>query len=396
VAVARDPSQVSYDLQAKQIKDTADAMASAIPVRPGEVDRRTEWHDEYIANHMRDLTIARYQSMAASIAQDVEQTGDVSKSEAYADAKKTYVGDVEGENWVKGPEWVELGKGLEQGVQEGMSRFNAKDATQRRAEDEAIGTALEQVDSALYKPNGAGGVTIAATPDALAALDRISNMPGAGRHVGEIDALRQVLHTATQDQISGKETTTDRGTYLALTNRIGSTTNPLTKADVDQARASNQLSDTDYHFLRDSASDTKSANPKISHALTELHRWQEQVKPMIDKSNPLLGTPDTAGAQQFSFFAWDTENKIRQAIASGEDPDKAVQRLTDPRNPQGFYHFIPQYQTTMRQSISNLKTLSNPDAVPSAAPVPGGINHVLPPPRLPGESIKDYLKRTDQ
>lgn len=394
VSVARDPSQINYDAQAKNIHSTADYMSSLMPERPGEAGRREEWRENYIATHMHDLNVSRYQSMAAAVTQDVAQTGDASKSAAYDEAKKIYAGDTEAQNWVKGPEWVELGRQLDEAVNRGREQYNAADAAQRRKDSEDFESALLPIETGMFKPNGAGGVTMAVTPDVLAEINRIAAMPGAKQHAGEVRDLLNAVHQATQDQLEGKERVSDHGIYTTLSSRIGSTTSPLTKAEVDQNFE--KLSTTDYHFLRDAASDSKTANPKINHALTELHRWQEQVKPMIDKSNPIMGSLDQQGTEKFSVFAWDSEQALRRAIASGEDPDRAVERLTDPRNPRGFYHFIPQYQTTTKSTLDTIVQITKPGGVQPIPAPPGGVRHDAVPPRMPGESFDAYDKRVHQ
>jgi hypothetical protein len=219
-------------------------------------------------------------------------------------------------------------------------------------------------------------------------------MPGAKQHPERIENLLNVLHTATQDQIDGKERTTSQPAYLALSQRIGSTTNPLTKAEVDEQFKS--LSTTDYHFLREAASDSKTANPKISHAESELHRWMEQIKPMIEKSDPLAGVIDQQGAEQFSYFSWGAEQAFRKAVASGMDPDAAVQGLTNPHNPKGLYGAIPTYQTTNKAGLAGVLAATRPEGTIVSAPVPGGVHGGAPPAALPGESPGAYLKRTGQ
>lgn len=385
-----DPSEGNLDRTLGTAKDAIQGMTMSIP----DVATRERVATELNAQYMPQLVVSRYQGVAESIKNQVGETGEET-SPALEQLNKDIANQV-GFQYLKPETQARIADIRDQAVSQGKELFRTKDTAQRRQESDDFDAALLPIETELFKPNGSGGVTMAPTPDILAAVQKAAQMPGARQHPEKIESLLNALHTATQDQITGKETVTDRPTYMSLSGKIGSTTDPLTKADVDTARAQNKLSDTDYHFLRESASDTKAANPKINHAMEELHRWQGQVKPVIDKSDPLAGSIDQQGAEKFSYFSWDTENKVRQAIASGEDPEAAVHRLTDPRNPNGFYHYIPNYQTSNKQGLANVLQMTRPGGVQPQAPVPGGINHAAPPPPLKGESPADYLKRTNQ
>lgn len=387
---AFDPSEANLNRTVGTAKDAIQGATSTIP----DVATRERVASELTAQRLPQLVEARYHFVAESIKNQIAETGG-DTSPALEQLNKDIANQV-GFQYINPEQQARIADIRDEAVKQGQEMFRTKDTAQRRKDSDDFDAALLPIETELFKPNGSGGVTMAPTPDILTAVQKAAQMPGARQHPEKIESLLNALHTATQDQITGKETVTDRSTYLSLSGKIGSTTDPLTKAEVDTARAQNHLSDTDYHFLRESASDTKAANPKINHAMEELHRWQGQVKPVIDKSDPLAGSIDQQGAEKYSYFAWDTEHKVRQAIASGEDPDAAVQRLTDPRNPNGFYRYIPNYQTSNKEGLANVLQMTRPGGVQPQAPVPGGVNHAAPPPPLKGESPADYLKRTNQ
>lgn len=388
-----DPSEANLDRTMGTAKDAIQGMTMAIP----DVATRERVSSELQEQYLPSLVIARYRGVAESIKNQVAATGGET-SPALDQFKKDVASQV-GFSYLKPEQQSALSSLGDEAVRQGQEQFKAKDATARKAESDDFDAALLPIETGLFHSNGAGGVTMAVTPESLAAVQRAAAMPGAKQHPERIEALLNAMHTATQDKLAGKETTTNHAAYVSLSSRIGSTTDPLTKAEVDTLRAKNKLSDTDYHFLREAASDSKSANPKINHALEELHRWQTEVKPMIDKSDPLAGSVDQQGTEKFSYFTWDTETALRKAIASGEDPDKAVQRLTDPRNARGYYKFIPQYQTTNKQGLAGVMQMIKPDGVQPQAPLPGGGapgTAAGPPPPMKGESPAAYLKRTGQ
>jgi hypothetical protein len=381
-----DPSEANLRRTLGTMKDANQALTAAIP----DVGMRERAYTEYNKGDMSALVVTRYSGVGESIKNQIAETG-AETSPALEQLNKDIKSQL-GFEYISPEVQTKISALGAEAVKQGQELFKTRDATARRQQDEAVQGAVLEAETAMFKPNGAGGVTVESTPDLLDAMQRIARMPGAERHADDIRALGNALHTATQDQISGKERVTNHDTYMSLFTRVGSTTNPLTKAEVDlQVK---NLSDKDWQFLRTSAADSKLAEPKRTQAMSELNQWLGRIKPMIDKSSIYSGI-DQQGTQKFSYFAWDVQNKVRQAIASGEDPNEAVRRLTDPHNPNGFYHFIPQYQTTNKQGLAGVLSAVRPDGVQPIAPVPGGVSHDIPAAQ-PGESPDAYLKRTHQ
>ena len=385
-----DPSEGNLSRTLGAAKDAISGMTMNIP----DVPTRERVTSELVAQRLPQLVASRYQGVAESIKEQVAQTGDVAQSPAYGQMGKDIASQL-GFEYLSPEVQAKLSGVRDEAMRQGQELYKTADAMQRRKQGDDFDAALIPIETSMFKPNGAGGVTMVVSPDTLDAVQRAAAMPGAKQYPGRIESLLNAMHTATQDQLAGKETTTDHGLYVGLSSRIGSTTNPLTKAEVDDARASSKLSDSDYHFLREAASDSKSANPKTAHAITELHRWLEQVKPMIDKSDPLAGSIDQQGTEKFSYFSWDAEAAFRKSIAAGNDPDAAVQGLTDPHNARGLYSYIPQYQTTNKQGLAGVLAATKPGGAILTAPVPGGA-HGGPAPAMAGESPAAYLKRTGQ
>jgi hypothetical protein len=340
------------------------------------------------------LALARYRGANEASTKQIGETGDPTKSPAYSQTEDD-IAKRFGFQYLSPELQQAVIREHDEAVQRGKELFNTADAAQRKKDSDDFDAALLPIETSLFQNNGAGGVTMAVTPQALEAVQRAAQMPGAKQHPEKIEALLNAMHTATQDKLAGKETVTDHGTFVQLSSEIGSSSNPLTTTEVDKAYAQGKLAEEDYHFLRTSAVDSKQSAPKAVHAFTELNQWLARIKPMIDKSNPLLGNLDQTGVQNFSYFSWDATQKLKQMIAAGYDPEHALTMMTDPRNPRGLYHFIPQYQ--VHDGKAGLKSVINSISTgkpqPIAAP-PGGVDHVPPPPRAANESTDAYLKRT--
>jgi hypothetical protein len=384
-----DPSEGNLNRSIGTMNDAVDGMTMTIPDVSTRERVATELKGEYLPN----LVIARYRGVAESIKNQVAETGDETKSPAKDQLDKDIANQV-GFQYLSPEQQSALTTLRDEAVRQGKELFNTADAAQRKKDSDDFDAAILPIETSLFQDNGAGGVTMAVTPQALEAVQRAAQMPGAKQHPEKIEALLNAMHTATQDKLAGKETVTDHGTFVQLSSEIGSSSNPLTTTEVDKAYAQGKLAEEDYHFLRTSAVDSKQSAPKAVHAFTELNQWLARIKPMIDKSNPLLGNLDQTGVQNFSYFSWDATQKLKQMIAAGYDPEHALTMMTDPRNPRGLYHFIPQYQVHDGKAglKSVIQSISTGTPQPIVAP-PGGVRQA-PPPRGANESTDAYLKRT--
>ena len=105
------------------------------------------------------------------------------------------------------------------------------------------------------------------------------------------------------------------------------------------------------------------------------------VKPLIDKSNPLMGKVDQDGALNVYRLRMDMKKKIEEYRATGKD----WRNLFDPSKPDfmGKPEALTQYQKPLAQSLQDQARKLT--AQPQAAP---------PPARKPGETPAQYLKRT--
>lgn len=380
-----DPSEANLSRTLGTAKDAIQGMTMAIP----DVETRERVASELTSQAAPQLVIARYRGVAESIKNQVAETGDAAKAPAYDQLGKDIAGQV-GFQYLKPEQQQQLVALRDEAVRQGQELYRTGQVEVRRKQDEAVEGAVMQVESSMFQPNGAGGVTVAITPDHLRAMQQIVGLPGAERHRGAIEALGNAMHTATQDQIEGKERTTDQQSFATLFSRVGSTSNPLTKAEVDLQRE--HLSNKDWQFLRDSAADSKLAQPKVQHAMTELNHWLDTiVKPQIVKSN-MYGATDPAGAAQFGYFSWYAQDRLRRFIDSGQDPEASLSVLTDPKGPNSYYRDMPRYMSNNKQGLANILEAVKPSGGGKLPAVPGS----GPAPRAAGESPEAYLKRTGQ
>lgn len=377
VAVARAPDQASVDSNVKDLNTTTDALSQQMVTGGVPPAKVAEWKAQHLNNGLHDIAVARAMSLIEKAALEIGQTDDPTKSPIYAAAKDIFATDPLMRDHLTGEQIAELNTRLEGAVTRGHELYNSALATQHRKEDDAVNGALLSLDGQMTVDNGAGGVTTNVSPEMLKSLNQISQMPGAPRHLAEINAFRHALTVGTNETISGENRVTDRGVYAGLSGRIGSTANPLTKAEVDEQR--DHLSAADWRFLRESAADSKSQHPKIASAISELHRAQDQQRATIEQIDPITHLPTASGAEQFAAWSWEGEDFVRRQIAAGVDPDKAIHDYTDPHNKNGMYSRIPAYKAAAEKGVQI-------GAVPSV----GG----KPPAAMKDEGTEAYLTRT--
>lgn len=109
-----------------------------------------------------------------------------------------------------------------------------------------------------------------------------------------------------------------------------------------------------------------------------MKRFFEAAKPQIDHSNPLMGTIDRTGAEQFAKFQSAVLDKLGAWRAGQKNPFD----LFDASKPDSAWKLIDQYKTPLSDSMTRIDSYVGGTAAPVVQP------------RKPGESAADYLKRT--
>lgn len=110
-----------------------------------------------------------------------------------------------------------------------------------------------------------------------------------------------------------------------------------------------QLNKSDLKFVRDEFTNLRS--PEGQALGREQDEFIKSVKPLIDKSNPLLGKIDQSGPQQVYAFTMALRKKIDEYRRAGKDP----RDLMDPSKPDymGSPAALAAYQKPLQQSLQD-------------------------------------------
>ncbi len=113
-----------------------------------------------------------------------------------------------------------------------------------------------------------------------------------------------------------------------------------------------QLNKSDLKFVRDEFVNLRS--PEGQALGNEQEEFIKSVKPLIDKSNPMLGKIDQTGPQQVYNFKMDLRRKVDEYRKAGKDP----RDLMDPSKPDymGGPAALAPYQKTLQQSLQDTAT----------------------------------------
>lgn len=145
------------------------------------------------------------------------------------------------------------------------------------------------------------------------------------------------------------------------------------------------LNKSDYKFLTEEFKNLRT--PEGEELGKQQDEFIKSVKPMIDKSNPLMGKIDQSGAMQMYAFTLALKKKVDEYRKAGKDP----RDLMDPSKPDfmGSPSALGQFQKPLQQSLADVaSSLRTGPSVPiSGAPAPSASN---PPPSLKGIASLTY------
>jgi len=214
-------------------------------------------------------------------------------------------------------------------------------------------------------------------PDYFSRALEISKMPGADE-----GTLRSAVRDAQEilnRQKNGVIATTDPTTYQQLFQK---SYNGLTFQDVANAHASGKLSDHDSAMFHQMVEDA-SHNPQMTDNKRQFETFiNTYAKGLIMKSSMM--DPTAWEAQRLQQFENDKWQQFQQGIAKGIP----VYDMLDQRSKNFIGGNIQQYQLTPDQQLKALTDKAQGGEKPLAPVAPNA------PPRNPGESLKDYDKRT--
>jgi hypothetical protein len=119
-----------------------------------------------------------------------------------------------------------------------------------------------------------------------------------------------------------------------------------------EAYEKGRLTKSDLKFVRDEFTNIRT--PEGEALGRRQAQFIDSVKPLIDKSNPLMGRIDQSGHQQIYRFTVDLQNKVAQYRRAGKDPLS----LMDPASPDymGSPAALAPYQKPLQQSLRDAAT----------------------------------------
>lgn len=136
--------------------------------------------------------------------------------------------------------------------------------------------------------------------------------------------------------------------------------------ELNKAYADERLNKSDFTFLQQQLLNGRTPEgQKLSEAKTQFYTG---VKPLIDKSNPLMGKTDFTGAMQFYQFQRLVEGKIEEYRRAGKDPSV----LFDPSSPDylGKRDILQKYALPLEQSLQNALQRLGPPVPTKTTPAP--------------------------
>jgi hypothetical protein len=128
------------------------------------------------------------------------------------------------------------------------------------------------------------------------------------------------------------------------------------------------LSKADLKFVRDEFVNLRT--PEGAALGNQQDEFIKSVKPLIDKSNPLLGKIDQSGPQQVYNFTMDLRRKVDEYRKAGKDP----RDLMDPSKPDymGSPAALMSYQKPLQQSLQDTaRALRGGSGFPAADTITG-------------------------
>lgn len=130
---------------------------------------------------------------------------------------------------------------------------------------------------------------------------------------------------------------------------IGSPDRVDTLDPVYEALEKGKLNKSDLKFVREEFANMRT--PEGQALGTRTNDFIASVKPLLDKSNPLMGKIDQSGAQQVYNFTVDLQRKVAEYKKAGKDPYS----LMDPRSPDymGSPAALAPYQKPLQQSLQD-------------------------------------------
>lgn len=118
-----------------------------------------------------------------------------------------------------------------------------------------------------------------------------------------------------------------------------------------EALEKGKLNKSDFKFVTDEFKNIRT--PDGMELGQQQNEFIKSVKPMIDKSNPLMGKIDQSGAMQMYAFTLALQKRVDEYRKAGKDP----RDLMDPSKPESFMGSpaaLSQFQKPLQQSLQDV------------------------------------------
>jgi len=152
-----------------------------------------------------------------------------------------------------------------------------------------------------------------------------------------------------------------------------------------------KLGKDDFNFVRRELA--AGQTPEGRNLLAHKQAFLKGIAPAIDRSDPLIGEIDPLGRRKMYLLERDIDRKIDQSRRDGKDPFD----LFDRSKPDyaGKPEALERYRTTLAEAVQErARELSAAAAADAAGAAGANDTGQSVPPRQPGETPADYLRRT--
>lgn len=284
---------------------------------------------------------------------------------------------------------------------------NAKEADARQAAAEQVRVEKRSFENAALQlqPRLSDSGQMVYPQNFATQLEELRRQPGADQD--RINSMQQAYQAAIREDITGALVQSNPIIRQSLFARIGSSTQPLSEAEILSARGRSELSNDDTTLLL-KAVPGAGGDPAVRQGYARVNQLKTYYKPLVSGSASPLGlTP--AGAQRYAEFANRIDLAYQGFLMQGYDANTAIDQIRKDiptiagRYAVGGQEAIQSMTGFMNGNGGGLPPVQNPGSPQAGGgsthtygnlTAAGGQVRAAGPRMKPGESPEDFLKRT--
>lgn len=320
--IANDPGG-NHDAAIGTMKDVATALASSIP----DPVTRAKVEGELTAQAQAQGAVAHYLGLINSGQPGIDQARkdmDAGRYGAYLSPEQTEA----------------LRSRADSAERQIVEKASAAQVAFRKQQEDDGHAVYAQLVSGMVDPKT--GAPIPPTPETLQAYREFADK--YGRYLpAEVASLGSSMHTSLEASINRTYTQSDPGTFASLSARVGSTSAPLTHAEVDAAHAQGRLSERDWHDLHESVerSVNDPSEKLLSQAKTQFFASVKAQFGQLDMFGNLKGQ-DAARFYEYQMYV---EGAIAAAKRGHDGKTASPQAIIDTMlNPNSANYLLGPHQ----------------------------------------------------